>query len=157
MKGHARHLSAPAPLRPPAREGATRLRVRYCECDPMNVAHHGACVAWLEIARTEMLRECGVSYAQLEAAGVFLVVAKLEARYRRPILYDDMVEVRARVSGGGRAKLVHAYEVVVVERHGATIEGGEAAITATTTLACVDAQGRVCALPDWLAVETDAS
>lgn len=153
MKGHARHLSAPAPQRPPARAGVTRLRVRYCECDPMNVAHHGACVAWLEIARTEMLRECGVSYAQLEAAGVFLVVAKLEARYRRPILYDDVVEVRARVSGGGRAKLVHAYEVVVVERHGNAVDDSVPAITATTTLACVDAQGRVHALPEWLAGE----
>lgn len=130
-----------------------RLRVRYCECDPMNVAHHGACVAWLEIARTEMLREGGVRYAQLEAAGVFLVVAKLEARYRRPILYDDVVEVRARVTASSRAKLVHEYEVVVVERHGLAVAGGEPAITATTTLACVDAGGAVCAMPGWLAGE----
>jgi len=129
-----------------------RVRVRYSECDPMNVAHHGACVAWLEIARTEMLRESGVSYAQLEAAGVFLVVVSLEAKYRRPILYDDVVEVRARVVGGGRAKLVHAYDVVVVERHGGVVADSSPAITAKTTLACVDAQGRVIALPEWLAI-----
>jgi hypothetical protein len=44
------------------------MRVRYAECDPMGVAHHATYLGWLEIARTELLRAGGVSYAQLEAA-----------------------------------------------------------------------------------------
>jgi acyl-CoA thioester hydrolase len=150
MRGHADQFATnlPAPASEVPRAGATRLRVRYCECDPMNVAHHAAYVPWLEIGRTELLRSGGVAYAQLERAGVFLVIAKLEAAYRRPVLYDDVVEIRTRVASASRVKVVHAYEVVVVER------GGEptqiVAAVAGSTLACVDRDGRVQTLPTWL-------
>ncbi len=131
--------------------GSTRLRVRYCECDPMNVAHHAAYVAWLEIGRTEVLRSCGVTYAQMESAGVFLVVVKLDVRYRRPVLYDDVVEIRTRWIGGGRVKVLHEYEIVVVERGGRALD--EACASAGTTLACVDREGKIRELPGWLVKE----
>jgi acyl-CoA thioester hydrolase len=137
------------PTSPVPTSGVTTLRVRYCECDPMRVAHHAAYIPWLEIGRTELLRGSGVSYAALEGAGVFLVIVKLDARYRRPVLYDDVVEVRTSVAGGSRVKIEHAYEVLVVEREGkpADIQ----AFAGATTLACVDRDGRPRELPDWLA------
>ena len=130
------------------REARHRLRVRYCECDPMGVAHHSSYVAWLEIGRTELLRDCGVTYADLEKAGTFLVVVGLDVRYRRPVRYDDVVEVRTFWRGGSKVKVEHAYEVVVVERAGEACE--ELCAGASTTLACVDGDGRVRVLPDWL-------
>jgi len=114
----------------------------------MNVAHHAAYVPWLEVARTELLRESGVSYAQLEHHGVFLVVAKLSLRYRRPILYDDMVEIRTTVRQASRIKIDHDYEIAVVERAGKPID--EVAAVADSTLACVNREGRVRELPQWL-------
>lgn len=129
--------------------GIARLRVRYCECDPMSVAHHAAYIPWLEIGRTELLRECGVTYREMEAGGVFLVVVKLDVRYRKPIVYDDVVEVRTRWVGGSRIKIEHEYEVVIVERGGKTEDISAAA--ASSTLACVDGEGKVRVLPDWLA------
>lgn len=116
----------------------------------MGVAHHAAYVPWLEIGRTELLRESGVAYAQLEHAGVFLVIVKLEVRYRRPILYDDVVEVRTRVEpGSSKVKIEHTYEIAVVERGGNPLE--EVVAAAATTLACVNRDGNVQILPDWLA------
>lgn len=117
----------------------------------MGVAHHASYVPWLEIGRTELLRSTGVSYRTLEAHGVFLVIVKLEVRYRRPIRYDDVVEVRTKVVGGSRVKIEHEYELVVVERDGAAKE--EAVAAAATTLACVDGEGRVKELPGWLVAE----
>lgn len=150
MKGHAARIPTPftPPPGPPPGAGAVRLRVRYCECDPMNVAHHAAYVPWLEIGRTELLRDAGVSYAQLEQAGVYLVIVKLDLRYRRPVFYDDLVEVRTRVSAAGKVKIEHAYEVAVVERLGKA--HGEIAATGASTLACVDREGRVATMPAWL-------
>ncbi len=139
----------PCPRSAPSTSGRSTLRVRYCECDPMGVAHHGSYVPWLEMARTELLRTSGVSYADLERAGVFLVVAKLSIAYRRPILYDDVVEVACNVAGGGRVKIDHAYTLAVIERNGTPTR--EEVGVATTTLACVDGEGKVRALPDWLA------
>lgn len=143
--------SGPTPNAPTPVKGEARVRVRYCECDSMGVAHHASYVAWLEIGRTELLRATGVSYRTLESHGVFLVIVKLDVRYRRAIRYDDVVEVRTRVVGGSRVKIEHEYELVVVERDGEVKE--EAVAAAATTLACVDGEGRVRELPGWLVAE----
>lgn len=130
------------------------IRVRYCECDPMGVAHHAAYIPWLEIGRTDLLRATGATYASLEAAGTLLVVVELSIRYRRAIRYDDLLEIRTRWSGGGRVKIFHEYEVIILERdasHGGTPHPADAlAATATTTLGCVDRAGAIRPLPDWL-------
>lgn len=150
------------PLKPIPRSGTLRIRVRYCECDPMGVAHHAAFVPWLEMGRTELLRDAGISYAQLEAAGVFLVIVKLEVSYRRPAFYDELVEVRTRVVGGSRVKIRHEYEVVRVEASGAHMTAGgitpaagaapgEVLAAGESLLACVDRTGRPAIMPEWLA------
>ena len=130
------------------REGELRIRVRYAECDPMNVAHHGSYAAWLEQGRTEMLRAGGITYSQMERAGVFLVITQMSIRYRAPARYDDLLVVVTRVSGGGRARIDHAYEIWRDEEDGR----GKSTLVATaeTTLACVSGEGRPSPLPEWL-------
>lgn len=130
----------------------TNIRVRYCECDPMRVAHHAAYIPWLEVARTELLRAAGMSYAKLEHDGVFLVIVRMEATYRRPIYYDDLVGVTATWVGGSRVKIDHEYELRVVERDASAgpIDPTLVVAVARTTLGCVDAQGKITPLPDWL-------
>jgi acyl-CoA thioester hydrolase len=132
--------------------GVIRLRVRYSECDPMGVAHHGSYAAWLELGRTGLLRDAGRSYAQMEADGVFLVITKMELRYRRPIRYDDVIEVRTRVAGVSPVRLRHAYEVVLVERGDADpsrpVPADGVLAVGSTELACVDGDGRPRALPE---------
>lgn len=134
--------------------GEVRLRVRYCECDPMGVVHHSVHPVWLEIARTEVLRLGGISYREMEAAGVFLVVAHMSLDYRRPARYDDEMLIKCRVTGTGRAKLEHAYEVW--RNVGADGVGGELVAQARTVLACVGADARPRPLPDWLRAEGHA-
>ncbi|MBL8745915.1 MAG: acyl-CoA thioesterase [Phycisphaerae bacterium] len=141
-------------LRPSAAiptEGEIRLRVRYCECDPMGVAHHSACVAWFEMGRTELLRSAGVTYAQMEAAGIFLVITRLEVKYRAPARYDDLLVLATRVTGGSRVRIEHEYELWRDAEDGR----GKSALltTATSTLACVDETGRPRMLPEWLATK----
>jgi len=124
----------------------------------MNVAHHASYAPWLEMGRTELLRGAGATYAQLEAGGVFLVVTKLEMRFRRPIKYDDIVEIRTRVTGGGRVKIRHEYEVALIERNGAapdpstdpSVPHDGVCAVAMTELACVDRDGKPTQLPEWL-------
>jgi len=116
----------------------------------MGVAHHGSYVAWLEMGRTELLRESGVAYRDLEAEGVLLVITRLELNYRRPARYDDTVTIVTRVSGGGRARIDHQYEVRRIDESQHT---GDLLATASSTLACVDTAGRPRALPAWLCAD----
>ncbi|TVQ64017.1 MAG: acyl-CoA thioesterase [Phycisphaerales bacterium] len=132
-------------------EGSVRVRVRYCECDPMGYVHHSVHPVWMEIARTETLRASGVSYKHMESQGVFLVVAHLSIDYKRPARYDDEALIKCRVTGTGRAKLEHAYELW--RNVGEDGVGGELFATARTVLACVGADGRPRPLPDWLTAQ----
>jgi acyl-CoA thioester hydrolase len=44
----------------------TQLTVRYAETDMMGVVYHGSYIPWLEVGRTQLLKELGLPYRQLE-------------------------------------------------------------------------------------------
>jgi acyl-CoA thioester hydrolase len=122
--------------------GQIEIRVRYCECDPMGVAHHTAYPVWFEMGRTELLRETGVRYRDLEEQGVLFAVFSLNVRYRAPARYDDRLVLETRLTGMGRAKIEHAY---TLGRDGQVLATGE------TTLVCLDRAGRPQPLPEAIA------
>jgi acyl-CoA thioester hydrolase len=92
------------------------LRVRYAETDAMAVVHHASYIVWLEQGRTELLRACGISYRAFEAAGFFVVLTELQARYHAPARYDDEVVVRTALAGLRSRGLSFAYELRLAER-----------------------------------------
>jgi len=118
------------------------LRVRYVECDPMGLAHHGSYLPWFEMGRTELLRASGVRYANLEASGYLLVVAKLAVKFRRPAKYDDVLQLTTTVAGASRVKVEHGYELS---------RAGEVLCVASSTLGCVTREGTLRMMPPWLA------
>jgi len=71
-------------------------RVRYRECDPMGVVYHTHYLDFFEAARTEALRETGISYRSIEEAGVFMPVIDLSVNYKRPAHYDDLLVIECR-------------------------------------------------------------
>ena len=114
------------------------IRVRYCECDPGGVAHHSVYPMWLEVARGEMLRQTGYSYREMEAEGLYFVIARMNFRFRRPAMYDDELTIHVELLPSSRVKLDHAYKV---------LRGSELLTEATTTLVCIDKTGRPTAVP----------
>jgi acyl-CoA thioester hydrolase len=119
------------------------IRVRYPEADQMGVLHHSRYWEYFEMGRTELLRSRGVVYRDLEAKGVFFVVARCSARYYAPARYDDLLVLTTSVAKAGRAKIEHAYELR--RRDDDTLLA-----TAETTLACVGRDGRMMPMPDWV-------
>jgi acyl-CoA thioester hydrolase len=92
-------------------ESVTSIRVRYAETDAMGIVHHAVYPVWMELGRSDLLRQVGQSYAEWEKRGVMMSVAELRVRYRAPARYDELVEVRTRLKEAGRRKVVFAYEV----------------------------------------------
>src|SRR4051812_40836116 len=77
-----------------SKRSEVRFRVRYAETDQMGVVYHANYLIWMEIGRTEMCRELGFVYSDMEANdGVLLVVAEANCRYLRPARYDEEVVV----------------------------------------------------------------
>ncbi len=120
-------------------QGSIDIRVRYCECDPMGVVHHTVYPVWFEMGRTELLRQTGRTYREFEEAGIFLAVVRLEASYKRPARYDDVVQLRTTLAKVGAVKVEHTYELW---------RGEDLLVTGATTLACLDREGRARAMPD---------
>jgi acyl-CoA thioester hydrolase len=116
--------------------------VRYAETDQMGVAYHGNYFAWFEVGRTDLLRNHGLTYKDLEAQDLRLPVILAQARFVRPALYDDVLEIKTEVTALSGARVSFAYEV----RRG---DDGVLA-TGTTSHAAVDGRGRPRRLPEQL-------
>lgn len=123
-----------------SRSGSTTVRVRYAETDQMGIAWHGEYLAWFEVGRTDLLRGCGCTYRELEAQGLRLPVIEVQARYLRPALYDDVLEVHTRLTDVGGARVRFDYEV---RREGT--DGPLA--TGSTAHAAIDLRGRPRRIP----------
>src|ERR1700680_3751862 len=121
--------------------GEISIRVRYAETDRMGLLHHANYLVYFEQGRTELLRSQGFTYKTMEDEGFLLVLTKAAVRYRSPARYDEVLTLRTIVTRTTAARIGHRYEVY---RDGALVAEGE------TTLASVDREGRIQALPDWL-------
>ena len=67
------------------------LRVNYSETDQMGVVYHANYLVWFDRARTELMRETGLTYKELEQRGVYLAVSEVRIRYRAPARYQHTV------------------------------------------------------------------
>lgn len=123
------------------RQHEIELRVRYAETDAMGFLHHSRYFVYFEIGRTELFRAAGGDYRQMEEDGLFLVVAKLDCRFKSPIRYDDLVTVRTTLERVSPAKLEHKYEL---------FRDGKLLATGTSTLGCVDRSGQIQMMPDFI-------
>ncbi|MBJ7429066.1 MAG: acyl-CoA thioesterase, partial [Bacteroidia bacterium] len=71
----------------------TTLRVRYAETDKMGVVYHGNYAQYLEVARTEALRQIGLSYKSFEDNGIMMPVLSLQCKFLKSAYYDDELTI----------------------------------------------------------------
>ena len=128
------------------REMDVEIRVRYQETDAMGVLHHANYVTYFEIGRTELLRSTGISYKQVEDSGILMVIVRINIRYRKPAKYDDVLTLRTRTVRASGAKIDHTYQL---------FRGDELLCEGESTLACVDRQGKVQRVPEWLRMDDE--
>jgi acyl-CoA thioester hydrolase len=128
-----------------ALEHTINIRVRYPEVDAMGYLHHSRFFQYFEMGRVELLRSVGISYADVERQGIFFVVVKVECKYRAAARYDEELTLTTRVTRQAHVRIDHAYEL----RRGTTLLA-----EASTTIACVDREGRLREIPEELRRET---
>ena len=78
------------------------VRVRYEETDRMGVVYHSNYFVWFEVSRTDLLRNNGWTYREMEADGIQLPVIEAHCEYRKPAKYDDQLVVEARFQRAGQ-------------------------------------------------------
>ncbi|HEY7699422.1 MAG TPA: thioesterase family protein [Vicinamibacteria bacterium] len=89
-----------------------QIRVRYAETDGMGVVYYGNYLTWFEVGRTDLLRQLGESYREIEEnEGIYLPVVEAHCRYHRPARYDDLVDIVTRASRPSLARVQFDYEL----------------------------------------------
>ena len=116
---------------------------RYAETDRAGMIHHSVFPVWFEMGRTELLRANGVVYNDLEAAGVFFVVAELRLKYRKPVFYDETLDLETTCSKVTAAKVEHTYRLLRRENGLLLTEG-------SSVLACVGADKKIRRVPEFM-------
>jgi len=119
----------------------TTVRVNYSETDQMGVVYHARYLVWLDVARSEHLRLSGMSYRELEQAGLRLAVIELAIRYRQPARYDDLIRIRCWVREVASRRVDFGYAVEHTEDE-------RLLATASTRLLALDTGMALARLPE---------
>jgi acyl-CoA thioester hydrolase len=88
--------------------------VRYAETDQMGIVYYANYFVWFEVGRTDLLREAGWSYRELEHQGFTLPVVEARCQFRRPARYDDELLIETMGTVLSPVRMQFDYEVLRV-------------------------------------------
>ena len=124
------------------------VRVYLEDTDAQGVVYNASYFRFMERARTECLRNCGIDHDQLrEEHGVVLVLSAIEARFRAPARLSDMLYVSAYVAEARGARMRFTQDV---RRND---PGGDLVCEGVAEVACMDARGKPRRIPEVLMSE----
>ena len=75
----------------------TPVRVIYADTDAMGIVYHTNYIKWFEIGRTEILRQMGLLYTEVEKHGLNLPVTEAYCNYLLPAKYDQLLVVETMI------------------------------------------------------------
>jgi len=121
----------------------TTYRVIYGDTDQMGVVYYANYLRWFERGRSEFLRQLGLPYARIEAAGYHFPVAEVSCRYAQSARYDDVIDIATTLVELGRVSLLFQYQICRQADHLILATG-------STKHACIDHEGQVKRMPKML-------
>jgi acyl-CoA thioester hydrolase len=106
----------------------------------MGVVYYANYFVWFEVGRTDLLRDAGWTYRDMEVEGFSLPVIEAHCDYKQPARYDDDIEVRTTGALLSPVRVQFSYEVA---------RRADAVTLATghTVHASLDRAGKLCRLP----------
>jgi acyl-CoA thioester hydrolase len=93
-------------------KNTTTIRVRYADTDAMKFVYYGKYFEYFEQGRTELLREIGMPYTEIEKHGILIAVVEAYAKYRKSARYDDLLTVETRCSEMPVARIRIEYSIL---------------------------------------------
>lgn len=110
----------------------------------MGIVYYVHFLDHFEAARTEMIRDLGLSYRQIEDSGILMPVVRIDIRYRKPAYYDDVLDVTTVVLERPSTRLELLTEIRREDEP-------EILVSGRTTLCFVDrSRGRPIRVPEFL-------
>jgi acyl-CoA thioester hydrolase len=120
----------------------TTYRVIYGDVDSMKVAYYANYLRWFEIGRTELIRNLGLPYAEMEDMGYLLPVSEAYLKYAKSARYDEVILINTGVHYVKKVSMRFDYRILN--------QGNELLVEGFTVHGCVDREGKIVRLPEVL-------
>ncbi|MBC8059778.1 MAG: acyl-CoA thioesterase [Clostridiaceae bacterium] len=90
----------------------TKVVVRYAETDKMGVVYHSNYLIYFEIARTEFINQCGMSYRDMEDIGIMIPVLESNCKYMNGAKYNDELTIKAWIEELSAVRAKFNYSII---------------------------------------------
>ncbi len=111
-----------------------QMRVWYVDTDQMGIVHHSNYVRYYEAARSDLMRDLGVSYAEMERRGVMMPILEVHSHYKASAHFDEMITVEVSLEQMPMARITFNYKIFN--------EQGQLLNTGSTVLGFLNSQSR---------------
>jgi acyl-CoA thioester hydrolase len=115
------------------------VRVPYGHTDQMGIVYYANYLLYFEMARTEMLRECNLTYKKLEERNILLPAIEAHCFYKGSAHYDDLLAITSNCSMQG-IRIRIDYKIRV---------GRQLITTGYTVHICRNKQGKILKPPEY--------
>jgi acyl-CoA thioester hydrolase len=120
----------------------TQYRVIYGDTDSGGVVYNANYLRFMEIGRTEMMRQWAIPYSEMERRGIILPVTESYLRYKAPARYDDLITIATSLAEIKYVSCRFHYRITCI--HPDESGGGELLLVkGFTNHACIDRQGKL--------------
>ena len=126
----------------------SKVRVIYADTDAMGIVYHTNYIRWFELGRSELMRQLGVAYTELEKFGLNLPVTKVSCHYLASAKYDQLLVVETKFDYIKRASIKFNSKIWDENQQKVLVEG-------YTIHACTNNEGKIRRIPQLLLALTD--
>ena len=132
-------VSKPKVVTTPHRQA---IRVYFEDTDAAGIVYYANYLKFAERARTDMLRDLGVSHAEMmKRDGLVLVVRRCEIDYLKPAKLDDLLTVETDAAKIGGASIDLRQRV---------LRGNDVLADLKVLVVCIGPDGRPARIPDYV-------
>jgi acyl-CoA thioester hydrolase len=90
----------------------TKLKVRYAETDQMGIVHHSNYYVYFEAAREDFIEGSGMSYKDMEDAGIMMPLVETQCKYSEGAKYADKLIIQTSLEELSPIKVALQYVVI---------------------------------------------
>ena len=88
------------------------IRVYYADTDHEGVVYYANYLRWFEIGRTEILRQCGYDYSDIEKKNIIVPVVEVKCNYNDSARYNDMIIIESSIDRIGNSSMKFNYKII---------------------------------------------
>ena len=90
----------------------TKLKVRFHDCDPLQIVWHGNYYKYFEVAREDFCLEHSISYLDAKKDGFATPIVRTACEHKLPLSYGDEFQVETIFVNTEAAKMIFEYKIV---------------------------------------------